>query len=231
MPRVLIIEDDENTVRRFRELLAQIPELEIDSAMTSAQARQLFSTHRYQLALVDIELGQGMDGKYAGLSLLRDLKEHGCTSIVVSGTAEDNLQDVSIELDAYDFIGKPINETGFINKVNHALTFHASDANPNRGNNGAWPAGLAEDPLTKTTLTWLGKPVNLTLTELSIVRCLVSQPGHVVENRKLATAMKSTVSSAALASHFSNIRRKFRDIDDSFDHITSEPGRGYFWKR
>jgi DNA-binding response OmpR family regulator len=230
MPRVLIIEDDEGTVRRFTDLLSQIPDLEIDSAMTAAQARQMISSHQYQLALVDIDLGPGMDGKYAGLSLLHDLKDQGCTSLVVSGTGEDNLQGVSIELDAYDFIGKPINETGFINKVNHALTFHASDANPNRGSKGAWPAGLAEDPVTKTTLIWRNKPVNLSLTELSIVRCLVSQPGHVVEHRKLATAMKSTVSSAALASHFSNIRRKFRVIDDSFDHITADPGKGYYWK-
>lgn len=230
MPRVLIIEDDENTVRRFRELLSQIPDMKIDSAMTAEQASQMISEHQYQLALVDIDLGPEMEGKYAGLSLLHDLKDQGCTWIVVSGTEEDNLQDVSLKLNSYDFIGKPINEIGFLNKVNHALTFHASDANTNRGSKGAWPAGLAEDTITKTTLTWRNKPVNLTLTELTIVRCLVSQPGHVVESKKLAKAMKSAFSSAALATHLTNIRRKFRDIDDSFDHITADPGKGYYWK-
>lgn len=198
--------------------------------MTTVQASQMISAHRYQLALVDIDLGLGMEGKYAGLSLLHDLKDQGCTWIVVSGTEEDNLQDVSLKLSSYDFIGKPINETGFINKIKHALAFHASDANPNRGSKDTWPAGLAEDPVTKTTLTWRNKPINLTLTELSIVRCLVSQPGHVVEHRRLANAMKSTVSSAALATHFTNIRRKFLDIDDSFNHITTDLGKGYYWK-
>lgn len=229
MPRILIIEDDGDTVRRYKELLSQISDLEIDTAMTTDQARRMMSSHQYQLALVDIDLGPGMGGKYAGLSLLHDLKDHGCTALVVSGTEEDNLQDVSIELDAYDFVSKPINESGFINKVNHALAFHGSVANPNRGKS-AWPEGLKEDPVTKTTLLWRNKPVNLSLTELSIVRCLVSQPGHVVDHKTLATAMKSAASPAALATHFTNIRRKFRDIDASFDHITPEPGKGYYWK-
>ncbi len=230
MPRVLIIEDDEDTVLRFKELLSQIQDLDVDSAMTAAQARQMMSAHQYQLALVDIDLSPRMDGKYVGLSLLHDLKDQGCTSIVVSGTEEDNLQEVSLTLSAYDFIAKPITEIAFLSKVNHALTFNASDANHNRESKVAWPEGLRQDPATNTGVLWKNKPVNLTITELSIVRCLVSQPAYASSHRQLANAMKSAVTRAALATHIANIRRKFRDIDDSFDHLTADPGKGYRWK-
>lgn len=228
MPRVLVVDDDESMRHRLENLLSQVDNLSVDLAGDAASARGLMATHVYQLALVDIELGSGPQDKYAGLGLLHDLNEKGCTILVVSGTAEDNLRGVSITLHAYDFIGKPINEQQFLHRVQHALSY----ANPNGKHacSGGLPDGLAVDPKNKLGLTWKTKPVRLSLTELSIVRCLVETPGKVVSHSALSKAMKSTVARGALATHISNIRSKFRGIDANFDQIDTEPGKGYFWK-
>ncbi len=228
MPRVLVVDDDLSMRIRLVKLLKGINDLTVDTAADQAEAQNLISENNYRLALVDIELGSDPMAKYAGLGMLQDLSNRGCVTLVVSGTAESNLRSVSMSLRAYDFLAKPFDDLEFIHKVRNALSYIDPDKKAFKV--GVLPEGLSYDPDTKTGLLWHGHRVRLTLTELSVVGCLIASPGEVLIYRDLTQAMKSARSEQAVATHISNIRRKFRDVDENFDRIHTEPAKGYYWK-
>ncbi len=230
MRRVAVIEDDKATNDHLRGLLETLPDLDVVQAFDRETAESIISAQRFDLVVIDIDLGQVPKNKYAGFALLLQLSGKGRATIVVSGMPEENLQAVSLSLSAYDFIGKPINDLDFLNKAEHALEWEASDNGGNEVGVHAWPDGLQLDPARKPGLLWKGKPVRLTLTELSIVHCLIEPPGRVVEYSRLAKTMKSSVSPKALATHMTGVRKKFIDVELTFDQIDSEPGKGYVWK-
>lgn len=231
MRRIAVIEDDQPTNDHLAKLLRTLADVHVVQAVTREAAEALISSsQQIDLAIVDIDLGQTAKNRYAGLKLIASFGKLGCPTIVVSGISEQNLHDVSLTLSAYDFIEKPITDLDFINKVEHALDWAKSNASQDLFGTQNWPEGLTEDTKKHLGVLWRGKPVRLTLTELRIVHCLAAQAGRVVEHRRLITAMKSSASKEAIATHVTGIRKKFREIDDTFDHIDSEPGKGYVWK-
>jgi DNA-binding response OmpR family regulator len=117
-----------------------------------------------------------------------------------------------------------------MNKVEHALEWAASAERAPVEAERAWPTGLEPDPSRYFGVRWKGRPVRLTLTQLRLVHCLSSQPGIAVEYSKLAKQLDSTTSHRAIATHLSEARQRFTEIDPSFDAIDSAPGKGYVWK-
>jgi len=148
----------------------------------------------------------------------------------VSGASEENLPDIVITLQAYDFIGKPINDLNFINKVEHALHSQNNDSKKDLDEKiKTWPTGLAPDPDRNPGFLWRGRSVRLTLTQIRLLNCLIKTPGVTVESSKLAKQLDTSNSLSAVATHLSDLRRRFTDIDPHFDAIEPNPGIGYVW--
>jgi DNA-binding response OmpR family regulator len=160
---------------------------------------------------------------------LADLSGRGCTAIVVSGMPESNLSALSLSLRAYDFIEKPVDSLVLQTKVEQGLNWEVA-AGAAAASVSRWPAELAVDSDRPPNLRWRGELLHLTITELSIVYCLVAVAGKAVDYAKLSRAMKSAVSQAVLTTHVRGVRKKFLDIDPKFDRIDVEPGKGYVWK-
>ena len=85
---------------------------------------------------------------------------------------------------------------------------------------------------------WKGKQVDLTLTEYAIVHYMAEQPGRDVTYRQIYDLVrgKDFVAGYGAEGYRANvrafikrIRKKFRDVDDSFDEIENYPGFGYRW--
>jgi DNA-binding response OmpR family regulator len=119
-----------------------------------------------------------------------------------------------------------------LNKVEHALSFRTTD--PNQKTRGSadqiWPDGLEPDPLRNPGLKWKNKSVNLSITQLRLVKRLVQNAGTVVEYKDLEKQLVSTNSKKAIATHLTAVRQRFRDVDPDFDQIDNDPGKGYVWK-
>lgn len=87
-------------------------------------------------------------------------------------------------------------------------------------------------------LTWRGQPLLLTSPESSIVTLLASQPGETasfVDLYKLIEPDKEPRQSSAkerqtvVLSTIKTLRRKFRDVDQSFSAVAFKPGKGFVW--
>jgi two-component system OmpR family response regulator len=227
MPYVLIVDDEAVMRDKLSSLLRDFEGLHIEQAFDAGTARKLMETHKFDVALVDMALGQEPRDRMAGISVLHDLLNQGCIPLVVSGTGNDTLKEVTLELGALDYVSKPFIDLDLINKVKLAL--HWSKAKQASRALSSMPNGLTSDPTDITKLLWKNKPLMLSLAELSLVYKLVKTPGTVVENNQLQDSMKSGNSPSALSTHFANVRKKFIGIDRDFKHSVNQGG-GYIWK-
>lgn len=227
MAHVLIVDDEAVMRDKFSSLLREFDGLHIEQASDADTAQKLMNAHKFDIALVDMALGPEPKDRIAGISVLNDLLHQGCIPLVVSGTGDDTLKEVTLKLGAMDYVSKPFIDLDLINKVKLAL--HWSSAKQSKRAPGSMPEGLTAEPNDPTRLLWRNKPLALSLAELSLVYKLVKTPGEVVDNNQLQDSMKSGNSPSALSTHFANIRKKFRNIDQDFKHIVNQGG-GYIWK-
>jgi DNA-binding response OmpR family regulator len=226
MAKIAVIEDEVATNDDYRKLLETLADVEVVQAHTYDEAISVIRDGDLDLLLIDIDLGGPVKGQLRGFDLLREFGQETAV-IIVTGMPEQNLHAMALQLKAYDFIRKPITPLDLLNKVQHALEF-ASNTNGRHAD--AWPTGLDQDTSRPPHVTWKKRPVNLTLTELTIVHCLAGRTGDTISHEKLAAAMKSGNSPRALAQHIAGVRKKFIDVDPDFDCIETDPGSGYRWK-
>lgn len=229
MKRIAIIEDVREDSDFLKKLIENSFDALVEQAFNKEDAETLLQDGRFDLVIMDIELGSGVKNRYAGLGLLSDIRATWPT-LVVSGTSEDNLRNLALTLHAFDFIAKPVDERDLINKIEHAFNWYKADTVNDFSLKSELPEGLTTDPQRKNKYLWKNKPIALTMTELSIVQCLIENPGTVVDTRNLLKNLKSGMSPKAIATQISNIRSKFREVDKDFGHINNEQGRGYYWK-
>lgn len=86
---------------------------------------------------------------------------------------------------------------------------------------------------------WQDRPVPLTGTEMKMLRLMAQKPGTPVTYRELYDLVHgpgfmagkgSAGYRANVRAFIKRIRKKFRDIDKSFDAIGNDPGTGYVWR-
>ncbi len=86
---------------------------------------------------------------------------------------------------------------------------------------------------TKHQCTWRSKDIQLTVTEFLLVKALAARPGMVKSRDQLIDAAYGEniyVDDRTIDSHIKRVRKKFRAMDDSFDHIETLYGIGYKYK-
>jgi two-component system, NtrC family, nitrogen regulation response regulator NtrX len=120
MKRNILIIDDEESIR---ESLSGILEDEGFHALTSATAEdglELIEEERVDIVLLDIWLGEGMDG----MTALGRIKERSALPVIMisgHGTIETAVQ--AVHSGAYDFIEKPLSYDKVILSVSNGLRF------------------------------------------------------------------------------------------------------------
>lgn len=103
-PRILVL-DDEADLRELLEITLLKMGLDVDSAATLRQARNLFEERDYALVLTDMRLPDGL-----GLELVREIAASGkgtpVAVITAYGSAENAV--VALKAGAFDYIAKPV---------------------------------------------------------------------------------------------------------------------------
>jgi two-component system response regulator ChvI len=182
------------------------------------------------LAVFDIKMPE-MDG----LELLRRLREKSQIPVIFLTSKDDELDEaLGLAMGADDYIAKPFSQRLLIARIRAIL--RRTDLI--RGLGATQPEDVQE-PLARGQLmidgarhrvTWGGKPVSLTVTELLILEALAQRPG-VVKNRNqlmdVAYQDDVYVDDRTIDSHIKRIRRKFRAVDPVFDAIETLYGAGY----
>jgi two-component system response regulator ChvI len=176
------------------------------------------------LALVDIKMPQ-MDG----FELLKRLRRGTDIPVILLTAKTDEADEVlGLRLGADDYIRKPYSLTVLLARIQRALN-RTSDKTRNAVRNELKQGDLSLS-LDKHLCTWKGRPVDLTVTEIKILRTLACWRGQVKSRDQLINAAYGEAMDLydrCVDSHVKRLRTKFRKVDPQFGAIRTVYGFGY----
>lgn len=227
MTKVAVIEDDLPTSNQLAGWIrAAHPEVQIDQWFNRDDAEAALMRERYDVVLLDIELGRE---RHAGVALINAInKRHqGTPVLVVSAMPAAIYRSIMKALEAWDYLQKTtFEEADFIDTFLDILRV----AKSTQAQSAPAPASeLSLDPLWQRTPTWRGERINLPLTAQRILATLYQCAGDVVSYDELFDVVKSGRNRDNVRKHVSTIREAFREIDPAFDGIENVPMRGFRW--
>jgi DNA-binding response OmpR family regulator len=229
--KVAIIEDDLPTSNQIKTWIeAAKPGIQLDQWFNRDDAEAAIRREKYDLIVLDIELGRE---RHAGVAIINAINKLQATPVlVVSAMPAAIYRSIMKALDAWDYLQKAtFEETDFIDtfleilravKERHAIQ-------PDRSSPASNADDLSMDPLRQRSPVWRGQRINLPLTAQRILAVLFARRGQVVSYEDLYEVVKSGRNRENIRKHVSTIRDAFREIDESFESIENVPMRGFRW--
>ena len=229
MARVAVIEDDLPTSNQLKAWIESAnPGITVDQWFSRDDAESAIARERYDLVVLDIELGRE---RHAGVAIINAInKKYATPVLVVSAMPATIYRSIMKALDAWDYLQKAtFEESDFIDtflEILRAVKERAATASEKKR-----PASLELeiDPLRQRNPTWRGQRINLPLTAQRILAALFARKGDVVSYDELFDVVKSGRNRDNIRKHVSTIRDAFRDIDPTFEGIENVPMRGFRW--
>lgn len=224
---IAIVEDDTNQRENYADALKG-QGYEVVVYANKPAALTGFHQKLPDLAILDIMLEDEMDG---GFDLCRELRQLSPQLPIIFLTARNSdIDRVSgLRLDAWDYITKPVNLQFLGVRVSSLFRIASTVSSANEGPTALHMGELYLDE-TSLAVSWKQHLLNLTLTEFWVVEALTRQPGTVKSYDALMQVTKqSYVEKNTINGYIRRIRKKFKQVDDSFNHIETVFGVGYRW--
>lgn len=226
MKRIAIVEDEPAIRQNYVDALTRSG-YEVEAYAGRPEATIAFRTRLPDLAILDIGLGEEIDG---GFALCRDLRALSATLPIIFLSARDSDFDVvsGLRLGADDYVTKDVSMPHLLARI--AALFRRMEAirQPSRAEDVLCRGPLTLD-INRLTVVWNETEVALTVTEFWMVHALVKFPGHVKNRDQLMREAELTVDDNTITSHLKRIRKKFIAVDAAFDAIETVYGMGYRW--
>ena len=227
--RILLVEDDPNNRNSIKKKL-EAAEHTVTVFDNSVDAMNYLDTHEPEVVLTDYRLGNVPDGLMFA-EHVRHRYPH-CVIIIISAFAGEEELVKAIQINADDFIKRPISEHELMDRIYRAYT-HRREWLPRNEKLVEEIPHLKIDRV-KRTAEWRGELLHLTSAEFQILALLTSNPGAVFPFDVLGTAMsKGRMASSEearinLKTHIKNLRRKLALVGAPAA-VCSVRGEGYKW--
>jgi two-component system response regulator ChvI len=227
---VVAVVDDEDNIRETVAFALRREGYPVEQYGTGLEAWRVFQQKLPGLVILDITMPE-MDG----LELCRRIRGVSETIPIIFLTSRDEELDrvLGLEIGADDYLCKPFSMRELLARVkvlfrraaiDHGAVRPAADAPLQHGD--------LELDLQRYTVRWKGLPINLTVTEFMMLHALVRHPGHVKTRKQLhqdGYPHDAYVSDRTIDSHIKRVRRKFEEVDSTFDRVDTVYGLGYRW--
>jgi two-component system, OmpR family, response regulator len=225
--KIAIVEDEANIRANYTDALKRHG-YDVASYANRPDAMTAFKTSLPDLAVIDIGLGEEIDG---GFTLCRDLRAMSPSLPIIFLSARDSDFDIvsGLRLGADDYVTKDVSMPHLTARI--AALFRRLDAQrlPSKAEDVLHRGDLVLD-INRLAITWKGNDVVLTVTEFWMIHALVKFVGHVKNRDQLMREAELTVDDNTITSHMKRIRKKFEVVDANFDAIETIYGMGYKWK-
>jgi two-component system response regulator ChvI len=236
MAKITLIDDDENIVASISMALESHGHT-IKAYYDGASGLAALESDPPDLAILDVKMPR-MDG----MEVLRRLRQTSSTPVIILTSKDEEIDEIlGFNLGADDYIHKPFSQRLLIERVKAILRRAGLDAADAASAGGAAAAASARaikrgkltmDPERHDCL-WEGKPVKLTVTEFLLLQALAQRPGFVKSRDNLMDAAYEDqvyVDDRTIDSHVKRMRKKFRQVDPTFDAIETLYGVGYRYR-
>lgn len=225
--RIAIIEDEEDLRENYADVFRK-QGYQVSCFQNRQEAQQAMQTRLPDLAIIDIGLGDEIDG---GFTLCQWLRQQSKTIPIIFLSARDSDFDIvsGLRMGADDYLTKDISLPHLMARV--AALFRRMDVMKDEGSRSE--EIIQRDKLIideqRFLCSWQEQNIELTLTEFWMVHALVKHVGHVKNRDQLMDESKIVVDDATITSHIKRIRRKFIQVDAEFNCIETVYGMGYRW--
>ena len=183
------------------------------------------------LAVLDVKM-PGIDG----LELLRRIREKREFPVIFLTSKDDELDEaLGLAMGADDYITKPFSQRLLLARIKAILRRvdymqRAAEAPDDGAADEPMERGYLAMDEARHEVRWKDQPVSLTVTEFLILQTLATRPGLVKTRSQLMDAAYQDdvyVDDRTIDSHIKRLRRKFREVDPSFEAIDTLYGAGY----
>jgi two-component system response regulator ChvI len=232
----LVVVDDDALVRETLERSLTEEGFGVRAFASGAAAL----SHVLGAADVDIVLLDWKMPGMTGIEVLRSMRKSGLMMPVIflTGMTDQTCEEDALRDGAVDFVEKARSFSILLHRIDLILNGAKAAATTAKGSSIVQFGDLQ---LKRDVFDafWKHQEVPLTLTEFKIIDLLVSQPGEHVPYRTLYDIVhgKDFVAGAGpdgfranVRTFIKRIRKKFRDIDESWDFIENYAGFGYRWR-
>jgi two-component system OmpR family response regulator len=227
MSRSIAIVEDEPAIRENYAAVLRRQGYQVATYKNRPEAMQGFERALPDLAIIDIGLDDEIDG---GFALCQSLRSLSATLPIIFLTARDSdLDTVSgLRMGADDYLTKDISIPHMTARI--AALFRRLEAikQPSDASQ-KHVCGSLELDMARMQVRWKDQTVDLTVTELWMVYALARHAGHVKNRQQLMRDAQVVVDDSTITSHIKRIRKKFQQLDATFDAIDTVYGMGYRW--
>jgi two-component system response regulator ChvI len=227
---IALVDDDRNILTSVQMTLEQ-EGFTVRTFTDGESALQSLNARPVDLAVLDIKMPR-MDG----MEPLQRLRARSAMPVIFLTSKDEEVDELmALRLGADDYITKPFSQRLLIERIRALL--RRNDSNRAEAG-GAAPAGVmvrADLVLdeSKHQCTWLGRDIQLTVTEFLLMKALAARPGNVKSRDQLIDAAYGEnmyVDDRTIDSHVKRIRKKFRTVDEAFNQVETLYGIGYRYK-
>ncbi|MEM9224543.1 MAG: response regulator transcription factor [Pseudomonadota bacterium] len=231
MATIALVDDDRNILTSVS-IALESEGFEVDTYNDGASGLEGLSMSPPDLAVLDIKMPR-MDG----LELLRRLRQQTDLPVIFLTSKDDEIDELfGLKMGADDFIRKPFSQRLLVERIKAVLRraqarAAVTEAEPDTSR--ILERGSLVMDSERHTCTWKDRPVVLTVTEFLILQSLAQRPGVVKSRNALMDAAYDDhvyVDDRTIDSHIKRLRKKFKEVDDSFEMIETLYGVGYRFK-
>jgi two-component system response regulator ChvI len=227
MPVIALVDDDENILTSLK-IFFEAEGHSVRTYTDGQTALTALAETPPDVAILDIKMPR-MDG----IEVLRRLRQTSNLPVIFLTSKDDETDEaIGLSVGADDYIKKPFSSRLLNERVKALLRRSragAPGASDNPDRKTIVRGQLTLDP-NRHACAWKGEPVRLTVTEFLILQALAQRPGYVKSRDQLMDAAYDDqvyVDDRTIDSHIKRLRKKFREVDDTFDAIETLYGVGY----
>ncbi|MFT5396126.1 MAG: two-component system OmpR family response regulator [Gammaproteobacteria bacterium] len=227
MPKQIILVEDEPILCENYAIAIRQHGYEVVTCNNKQEAIERINKQLPDLAILDIGLGDDVE---AGFDLCREIRSLSNTIPIIFLTARDtDLDTISgLRLGADDYLSKDTSMPNILARI--AALFRRIQALQTSVEVDQIKHGTLMIDAQRFQIEWKGLAVELSLTEFWMVYSLAKRVGHVKNREQLMQDSNIFVDDGTITSHIKRIRKKFKELDDNFEHIETVYGIGYRWK-
>jgi len=220
---ILLVEDEEALSMALGDRLRSEGYM-VEAVSDGVTAFHRATTSRFDLLILDIML-PGRNG----LDLCQDIRRTGLATPILFLSARSETADkiVGLKLGADDYVTKPFDLKELITRVEALLRRGSAVRNSN-----VRVIGSIRIDLSAMEVTRAGVPVNLSATELRLMRYLLGHPGIGLSREKIwrdVWGYDNATPSRTVDVHVSTLRQKLENDPSHPELIITVKGFGYMF--
>ena len=219
MKKIFLVEDDKAIAKNLM-LLLQSEEFAVSRASTQGEAIGILAEGRFDMALVDISLPDGM-----GFAVCTEIKQTQNIPVIFLTASGDEASVVTgLNMGADDYITKPFRPRELIARIRAAL--RKTDCSPAVFDRNGLSVDVASGIVKKN-----GKEVFLSALEYRLLLVFVNNPRNIITRERLLDelwdAAGEFVNNNTLTVYIKRLREKIEDNPAKLQIILTVHGTGY----